>query len=176
MELQETVLFIALFISLNLLLSYAPLHVPRKSIYRIYLVQANKCLHVLRVLRKEGYSQQEIDTLFNSIVIPKITYGLSVYGASSSDLTTVQRFLDRCFKRKYTSKRVSIYDLLEASDMRIFKKLSTSEGHPLFNLLPRVNKATVNLRQLRPVYPRCNTERFKHSFINRLSYKYHTYV
>ena len=38
-------------------------------------------------------SQTEIDHLFNSdIVLRNITYGLSVYGAADSELTTIQRF------------------------------------------------------------------------------------
>ena len=40
-------------------------------------------------------------------------YALSVYAASESNLTPVQCFLDRCFKRKYMSKPVSVYDFLE---------------------------------------------------------------
>ena len=48
------------------------------------LCKANKCLHVLRVCRNERYSQTEIDYLFYSIVLPNITYGLSVYGASDA--------------------------------------------------------------------------------------------
>ena len=75
------------------------------------LIKANKCLHVLRSLRKEGYTQSEIDLFFNIIVLPNITYALSVYAASESDLTPVQCFLDRCFSRKYTP--VSVYDILE---------------------------------------------------------------
>ena len=74
------------------------------------LIKANKSLHILRTLRKEGYNQSEIDLLFNTIVLPNINYALSVYAASESDLTPVQCFLDRCFKRKYTSKPVSVYD------------------------------------------------------------------
>ena len=71
------------------------------------LFKANKSLHVLRTLRKEGYNQSEIGLLFNTIVLPNINYALSVCPASESDLTPVQCFLDRCFKRKYTSKPVS---------------------------------------------------------------------
>ena len=38
-------------------------------------------------------SQTEIDHLLNSaIVLRNITYGLSVYGAADSELTTIQRF------------------------------------------------------------------------------------
>ena len=50
------------------------------------LCKANKCLHVLRVRRKERYSQIEIDSLFYSIVLPNTTYGLSVYGASVAEI------------------------------------------------------------------------------------------
>ena len=45
----ETLSFTALFISLNLLLSYAPLHVPRKSVYRMFTTSkwfsSNAVLH-----------------------------------------------------------------------------------------------------------------------------------
>ena len=78
------------------------------------LIKANKSLHILRTLPKEGYNQSEIDLLFNTIVLPNINYALSVYASSESDLTPVQCFLDRCFKRKYTCKPVSDYDFLEA--------------------------------------------------------------
>ena len=36
----------------------------------------------------------------------------TVYAASDSDLTPLQCFLDCCFERKYTSKPVSVYDIL----------------------------------------------------------------
>ena len=64
----------------------------------------------------KGHDQSEIDLLFNTIVLPNINYALSVYATSESDLTPVQCFLDRCFKRKYMSKTVSVYDFLERQD------------------------------------------------------------
>ena len=60
--------------------------------------------YVIRSLRNEGYSQKDIDHLFKAIVLPKITYGLPVYGASASDLNAVQYFLKRCHKRRYISE------------------------------------------------------------------------
>ena len=55
-------------------------HVKRK------VFEANKCLYVLRSLRKEGYNQVEIDHLFQSLVLPKVSYGLPVYAASVPEL------------------------------------------------------------------------------------------
>jgi len=78
---------------------------------KIKLIKANKCLHVIRCLRKEGYNQQEIDHFFISLVVPNLIYGLLVYGASEAELTTVQAFLDRCFKRKFTSDTLDIRKL-----------------------------------------------------------------
>ena len=74
---------------------------------RLKLTKANKCLHILRTLRKELFSQKEIDHLFKALVLPILTYGLAVYGASDSDLNVIQRFLDRCHKRHFTSETVS---------------------------------------------------------------------
>ena len=117
-------------------------------------IKANKSLHILRTLRKEGYNQSEIDLLFNTIVLPNINYALSVYAASESDLTPVQCFLDRCFKRKYTSKPVSVYDFLERQDRKNFREVSHAKGHPLLSIMPRLNppatilgkKLVLNLR------------------------------
>ena len=47
-------------------------------------------------------------------------HALPTYVACDSDLIPVQCFLDHCFKRKYTSKPVSIYDFLERQDREIF--------------------------------------------------------
>ena len=76
------------------------------------LIKANKCIHVLRTLRKEKYSQAEIDHLFTVLVSPNFIYGLPVYGASEPDLNIIQNVLDRCHKRRFISYPVSIKDLL----------------------------------------------------------------
>ena len=106
------------------------------------LIKANKSLHILRMLHKEGYNQSEIDLLFNTIVLPYINYALSVYAVSESDLTPVQCFLDHCFKRKYTSKPVSVYDFLERQDHKIFRKVSNAKEHPVRSIIPHVKPSS----------------------------------
>ena len=54
----------------------------------------------------------EIDHLFQSLVLPKISYGLPVNAASVPELNTVQQFLRRCRKRHFISYALDIYDLL----------------------------------------------------------------
>ena len=60
------------------------------------LVKANKCLFVIRNLRKDGYSHNEI----KSLVLPQLMYTLSIYAASPPELTVVQNFLTRCCLKK----------------------------------------------------------------------------
>ena len=136
-------------------------------------IEANKSLHILRTLRKEGYNQSEIDLLFSTIVLPNINYALSVHAASASesDLIPVQCFLDRCFKRKYTSKPVSVYDFLERQDRKIFRKVSNAKGHPLLSIMPRIKPSSYNLRKEFCFKPKINPLPFKNSFINRLVFK-----
>ena len=57
---------------------------------KLKLTKANKCLHILRTLRKELFSQNEIDHLFKTLVLPILIYGLAVYGASDYDLNFIQ--------------------------------------------------------------------------------------
>ena len=125
------------------------------------LLKANKSLHILRTLRKEGYNQSEIDLLFNTIVLPNINSALSVYAAFESDITLAQCFSDRCFKRKYTSKPVRAYDFLERQDRKIFRKVSNAKGHPLLSIMPRVKPSSYNLRKETCFKPKINTMRFK---------------
>ena len=136
---------------------------------RTKLVKANKCLHVLRTLRKEHYSQAEIDHLFISIVLPNFSYALSVYGASESDLTVKQNFLDRCHKRRFISFPVFINN----QDQNILKKLISTDCHLLKDIITVQKTYVHNLRKKGCVRPKINTERFMNTFVNRLIFKLH---
>ena len=102
------------------------MHICLLSFLRFWTLFICKCLFVLRSLRKEGFSQGEVDRLFSTLVLPNFIYGLSVYGAVDSDLTVIQNFLDRCFKSKYISTRMDIPDLLEKADRKLFKVRSVT--------------------------------------------------
>ena len=122
------------------------------------LVKANRCLHVLRSLRKEQYSQ--VEHLFKSLVLPNFTYCLSVYGASEPNLNIIQHFLDRCHKRRFVSFPVSIKDLLYRQDCKILKAITSVDNHQLRFILPPKKDKTYNLRKEQCALPKVNTERF----------------
>ena len=97
------------------------------------------------------------------MVLSKLTYGLLVYGACNAELNVIQSFLNRCYKRNYTSKLFNIHELLEQFDKRLFHKIRVNVSHPLHPLLPKVKESSLRLRQRTSQLPKVNTERFKNS-------------
>ena len=132
------------------------------------LIKANKCLDVLRTLRKEQCSQAEIDHLFTFLVLPNFVYGVSVYGASEPDLNIIQNFLDRGHKRRFISYPVSIKD----QDCKIFKKVTSINNHPLAPHIPSKKVCSYNLRKKQCARSKINTEHFMFAFVNRLICKH----
>ena len=80
---------------------------------------------------------EEIGCLFKTLVLPKVTYGLLVYDASESDLSMVQRFLNRCHKRRCCSMLMLVHELMEMSVKQIYQKLNNQLGHPMRSLLSK---------------------------------------
>ena len=108
--------------------------------------------------------------MFKTLVLPILTYGLAVYGASDFDLNVIQRFLDRCHKRHFTSQTVSIFNLLEQQDKSACKRASNNQM--LGAIIPKDKELVYNLRGTRCHLPQIQTERYKKTFVNRLIFKY----
>ena len=139
---------------------------------RAKLIKANKCLFVLRYLRKEGFSQGEVDHLFSALVLPNFISGLPVYGAVDSDLTVIQNFLDRCFKIQYTAKRMEIRELLEKADKKLFTVRLVDPDCPISNIIPKKRETNYLLRKKNAHRPDIKTDRFKNVFVNRIIFRY----
>ena len=135
---------------------------------KVKLVKANKCLHILITLRKEQYDQNEIDLLFKTIVLPSLTYGLSVYGAYEHDLNTVQNFLNRCYKWHYISVPLNVKDIMHMQDKKLFGGARALGHHLLNEILPKPKLQQYNLCFKVCLRPKINTECFMNTFVNRL--------
>ena len=86
--------------------------------------------------------------------------------------STVQDFLDRCYKRRYISARLNIRALLEKQDRKLFSKIFKLSIHPLHKQVPKATVIDYNLRYKNNARTLINTKRFKDTFLNRLTYKY----
>ena len=92
-----------------------------------------------------------------------MVFYLKVY-TSIPELTTVQNFLQRCFKCKYISYHTDIYNILEEVDCSLLKKISSMFSHPLYPTVPKTKETSVCLLVPSSQLPRVNTQRFKNSF------------
>ena len=92
-----------------------------------------------------------------------------MYGASESELTITQQFLDRFFKRRYISKKLEVGELLKVQDHKICRKVSSIPNYPLRANFPETKTTRCNLRNKSPaIY----TDRFKNTFFNRIVFKH----
>ena len=120
-------------------------------------------------MRRKGYNK--INHLFKTLVPPNLLHALAVYGTTEFDLSTVQGFLYRCFKRQFCSKHINVSNVLETQDRNIFKKVSAIVNHPLLPFLPRIKSTNYNPRKSSGKLKN-NTVRSKRTYGNRLAFKY----
>ena len=66
--------------------------------------------------------------------------------AVDSDLRVIPNFMNRCFKKKYTSKRMDIRELLGKADKKLFKVRSVVPDCPLTNIIPKKKETKYQLR------------------------------
>ena len=69
-------------------------------------------------------------------------------------------------------KTYNIHKLLEKCDKKLFKKSSSDSSHPLYPMLPHAKASSLRLGWSTIQLPKINTEHFKSSFFNRLSFRY----
>ena len=132
-----------------------------RSSVNLQLIEANKCLDVLRTHRKEQYSPADIDHLFTSLILPNFIYGLPVYGASEPNLNVIQNFLDviRAVLFFYPVF-ILIKDLLKTQDCKIFKKVTSINNNPLAPYIHSKNVGSYDLRKKQCASPKIKTVRF----------------
>ena len=53
----------------------------------------------------------EVNRLFEAVILARIRYGISVYGCDEGALRKVDKFLEKCCDKKYCNQRSSVYDI-----------------------------------------------------------------
>ena len=130
-------------------------------------------LFALRTLKNHGLTNEKLQHVFKTVIIPKLTYALpSFWGfLNQGNKTQMQSFLNRATKFNYYSKNeLTINDLVNHADASLFEKILTNlkNLHILHCLLPPKRPTTsYNLRNSFPfVLPDKNDK----LFINRMIY------
>ena len=125
----------------------------------------------LRLKKRGIQSVRCIDLFFKSVVLSKLTDGLPVYGACNAELNVIRSFLNRCFRRNYTSIPMNFWNNM-IKDYFIQQISATHYIHfsliRLRTLHCGYNKEQVNCM----LKVNIAIERCKNSFVNRSYFGY----
>ena len=134
------------------------------------LAHARSLIYLLKDMYHHQMSLAEVNRLFESVILSRIRYGISVYGCDANALRKIDSFLEKCHRRKYCLKRISIHEMLLEEDRRLLSKILDNEKHPLRPyLLSRKKETTYNTRhQHYGVKPKKYTKYFLRTFCNRI--------
>ena len=95
------------------------------------LAQAQSLLYLLKDLRHNQMAMDEVNRLFEAVILSQIRYGISVYGCDDGALRKVDKFLGKCYDKRYCKDRFCAYGLLEKEDRRLLQQVMSNETHPL---------------------------------------------
>ena len=100
------------------------------------------------LITKLRYSIREMRHIFNAIVLPHITYGVSVYGGvPKKNLKKLSSAISLAKRLLQVTDDTDFYKILQQSDCKMLRKITETEKHILAYLIPlRQPCATENLR------------------------------
>ena len=132
------------------------------------LSHLRRVLYFFKDLKLRNVSLTDLHRLFDSIVVSRIRYGISVYGADHRVLKKVDSFLDKCFAKGFCATRVSAYELLTCEDQRLMHSILDNLQHPLRPYILSRMKTRTTRQGFCRTKPRTNTVTFLNSFCNRI--------
>ena len=139
------------------------------------LHRAASRLYILRVCKFYGYSDHELTSLFDSLIMSLFLYSIEVWGCAFQDkyISRFDKFCKHSLRFGYKSKQISFKNIIADRDRSLWNKLNNDPDHCLKDLLPERRRCR-SLRNRRHNYilPHVRTERFKRCFINRCLFKF----
>ena len=132
-------------------------------------------LYAIKLLRSHGMSNNDLCTVFRTVVIAKLTYASSAWVgfAPARDVQRIDAFLIRSH-RAGLCQLSNFSDLCDSSDEKLFSKVCNNHEHILHQHLPDTSAASKNYN-LRPRPHHFNLPFLPYdintnSFINRMLY------
>ena len=113
------------------------------------LSKAASRMYILRVCRWYGYTKENLNILFESLILSLFYYGIEVWGSALQNkyLQRIDKFFRRAYKFGYTLKEYNILHLVEERDKSLFAKIMIDLDHILYDLLPEKQSRFLRKRQ-----------------------------
>jgi hypothetical protein len=95
-------------------------------------------IFALKVLRTHGLSSPLIHQVFYATTISKLTYASPFWKGflTASDLSRMESFVSKAVKANLTSSSLSLTQIFDASDSKLFQAIISNPSHVLYQLLP----------------------------------------
>jgi len=128
--------------------------------------------YLLKALRWQGLSHKHIGTVFQSLILSRLTYALSAWGGflTKQQISKIDAFLARSHRFGYTLDSTSFCELIKAVDSQLFTRIKDVK-HCINSLLPPVRKVPMDIRSQCYELPNYRYKMFKDSFIIRTVYR-----
>ena len=132
------------------------------------LSKASSRLYIIRICKYYGYSNENLDLLFQSLILSVFTYAIEVWGCTfyGEYLSKIDKLFARCYKLGYYLKQHSILDIRRNRDMKLWRRIS-STNTGLSDLLPPQRTRQMRTKSHNYILLNVRTSRFKSVFINR---------
>ncbi len=130
-------------------------------------------MYILRVCKYYGMPINQLNLLFNSLIIPLFTYGIELWGGTYSKyINQIEKFISRAYRNGYIAQKLNFNEVISDRDRKLWKKIINNKNNALQDLLPSKLNRPLRQRGHEFELPMIRTERFKRSFINRCLYKF----
>ena len=132
------------------------------------LSKASSRLYIIRICKYYGYSFENLDILFQSLILSVFTYTIEVWRCAfySKHLSRIDKLFARCYKLGYCLKQHSILDIHRNRDIKLWRRFCFTNTALSDLLLPQRTRQ-MRTRSHNSILPNVRTSRFKSVFINR---------
>ena len=133
---------------------------------------------MLNQLKKQGLPRHQLQQVFESIVLSRITYTVAAWWGFTSiaERIELQKFVHKVVRWRVAEIEVSLEDIIDRMELHLFKA-AQGHSHSLFHLLPNKHVTTHSMSLCKRGHFTCvKYEVTRKSFINRMLYKYKNIV
>ena len=113
-------------------------------------------MYILRVCRSYGYTKENLNLLFETLILSLFLYGIEVCGSALQNkyLQRIDKFLRRAYLFGYTLKEYKISRLVEENDKALFANIVEDPDHAF----PTPRKEIQNFKRQKTLFYSTNDQ------------------
>ena len=100
--------------------------------------KASKRMCILRVCKHYGLTTEQLDLLFNSLIVSLFTFAVEVRGGASCTkyVSQMDKFINRAYRNDYPSNRSDFKEIILNRDKKLWLRITNDHTNALHSLLP----------------------------------------